>query len=94
VAFDRTGKVVAYQGRPGGVLLWNPTVLRKTSLTRPKLTDEAVAAIDDQKAFSNKGEVNAYLAALDAEVAATTTTTTTTIVTLPPTAKPTTTAHR
>jgi protein phosphatase len=95
VAFDRTGKVVAYQGRPGGVLLWNPTVLRKTSLTRQKLTDEAVTAINDQKAFSNKGEVNAYLAALDAEVSATTTTTTTTIVTLPPTTvKPTAAAQR
>ena len=42
VAFDH-GNVVVYQGRPGGVLFWDPTVVERTSLTRGRLTRTTAA---------------------------------------------------
>lgn len=77
VTFDAAGHVVVYQGRPGGLLLWDPTVVRRTNLTKGDITESTRLAIDDRKEFANRGEALAFVAS-----ATTTTTTSTTSTTI------------
>ena len=37
-AFDRQGTVTIYQGRPGGLLVWDPTIVRHSTVTRDDLS--------------------------------------------------------
>jgi protein phosphatase len=78
VAFER-GTVVLYQGRPGGLLLWDPTVVRRTTLHRNDLPEQVQVAIEGEKSFSNRGDAVAYVIRFEnqARTAATSTTTTT-----------------
>ena len=82
VAFDR-GAVVVYQGRPGGLFGWDPTVVTRTTLQRAELTDFYREGIDAQKQFSSRDEALAYVGRARKKVASTTTTTSTTVSTAP-----------
>jgi len=82
VAFDR-GKVVVYQGRPGGVLLWDPTVVERTTLRRGRLTDDFRQSVSEHKGFDSKDAALAFVGRARANQ---TTTTTTIPVTIPTTA--------
>jgi PPM family protein phosphatase len=71
-------RVVIYKGVPGGVLGWNPTVERRTSLTAGVLTQ-----IDRQRVAAGSGrgsleDARQFVSNLQAHVNATSTTTTTT----------------
>jgi PPM family protein phosphatase len=86
VAFDRQGQVTVYQGRPGGLLVWDPTIVRHTEVTRSELTEAARLDVEDRKQFDDKGAAIAFVGRVEARAAAatsTTSTTTTTVTTLP-----------
>jgi protein phosphatase len=85
VAFDKSGQVTVYQGRPGGLLLWDPTVIRRSKLTKKDLPEDALVDVEDQKEFANRGDAVAFAGRIEARATAaisttTTTTTTTTVV--------------
>jgi hypothetical protein len=95
VGFDRD-RVTVYRGVPGGLLIWDPTVERHTTLTASDLTRVERDDVRGNKTFSSKSDANAYVAQLRnrSEGASTTTTssvpTTTTLpgattTTIPPT---------
>ena len=44
-----------YQGRPGGVLVWDPTIVRHTTVTRDELTDDAPSRRRGQEAVRRQG---------------------------------------
>ncbi len=81
VAFDRTGHVTVYQGRPGGLLLWDPTVIRHSKLTKKDLPEDVLVDVEDQKEFSNRGDAIAFAGRVEARATAATSTTTTTTTT-------------
>ena len=83
VAFDGSGHVVVYQGHPGGLLLWDPTVIRRSSLTKDDITETSRLAIDDRKEFANRGEALAFVVAATTTTTSTTITSTTTTTTVP-----------
>ena len=85
VAFDGD-RVVVYQGRPGGLLLWDPTVVRRTDLTRDDLSESAQLAVENEKEFSTRGDAIDFVVRNEARARAATTTTTTTVPLAPPTA--------
>jgi PPM family protein phosphatase len=76
VAFDGNA-VTVYQGVPGGLLVWDPTVDRRTTLSRGDLRAADAAAVADEKTFSSLDDANAFVARLRAHAAAAATTTTT-----------------
>jgi protein phosphatase len=76
VAFNRAGQITVYQGRPGGLLLWDPTVIRHSKVTRDDLREDARADVEDKKQFSNRGDAIAFAARVEARSTATTSTTT------------------
>lgn len=81
VGFDRSGHVTVYQGRPGGLLLWDPTVIRLSKLTKKDLPEDALVDVQDQKQFSNRGDAIAFAGRIEARATAATSTTTTTTTT-------------
>jgi serine/threonine protein phosphatase PrpC len=84
VAFDHSGRVTIYQGRPGGLLLWDPTVVQHTKVTKAELTEDALVAVHERKEFDNKDGALAFVGRVeDRANAATTTTTSTTTTTTP-----------
>ena len=86
VAF-KGDRVVVFQGVPGGILGWKPTVKTTTDLRRAELTPDAIDQID----HSGKGSLERaqqFVGNLERAVASTTTTTTSTTT---PTTAPTTT---
>ncbi len=84
VAFDQSGQVTVYQGRPGGLLLWDPTVIRHSKLTKTDLPEDALVDVQDQKQFSNRGDAIAFAGRIEARATAATSTTTTTTTTIVP----------
>ncbi|MGZ4690018.1 MAG: Stp1/IreP family PP2C-type Ser/Thr phosphatase [Acidimicrobiia bacterium] len=54
VAFDGKGRVTVYQGRPGGLLLWDPTVVSHTTITKAELPDATLESVQAKKEFSDK----------------------------------------
>jgi protein phosphatase len=80
VAFDR-GKVVVFQGRPGGVLFWDPSVVERTSLARDRLTQNDRQIVSERKEFDSRNEALAFVGRARRHAAATTTTTTTSTTT-------------
>ncbi len=82
VAFER-GVVVVYQGRPGGLFGWDPTVVRRTTLQRADLPEFFQQGIDDRKEFATEAEALAYVGRARRKVASTTSTTSTTVSTVP-----------
>jgi PPM family protein phosphatase len=81
----RGDTVAVYQGRPGGVLWFKPTLESRSELRRADLTPDYQARIARNPTFSSLAKANHYLETLattdEALAAATTTTVTTTTVT-------------
>jgi serine/threonine protein phosphatase PrpC len=85
-------EVVLYQGVPGGVLGWDPTVAERSDLTVADLTQIDAAALEDGAGRGSRDKAEAYLALLEERVearqaATSTTTSTTTTSTVPPTTR-------
>jgi len=82
VAFDH-GKVVVYQGRPGGVLFWDPTVVKTTKLTKTDLRQDARQSVSERKEFDTKTEAIAFVHRGKQPTPTTSTTVATTTTTVP-----------
>ena len=83
------GKVTLYQGVPGGLLGWDPTVEARSHIDAADLTRAERTDLDGGKRFSSRGSAEDYIADLGRDVdrreKPTTTTTTRTTTTTPPT---------
>lgn len=78
------GNVAIFRGRPGGVLIWNPTLAKRTGVLANDLPASQRRAVrDGHGQFSSIRDAQAYVRRLS-----TSTTTTTTTVTTPTTAAP------
>lgn len=64
VGFDEA-QVVIYQGRPGGVLWFDPTIEQPTEFLRNDLTDALELEIDAQPEFGTLAEAQDYVADLE-----------------------------
>jgi hypothetical protein len=84
VAFDHQGRVTIYQGRPGGLLLWDPTVVQHTKIHKDALTEDARIGVQNRKEFENKDAAIAYVGRIESHATAATSTTTTTTTTTAP----------
>ena len=84
VDFNRAGEVTVYQGRPGGLLVWDPTVIQTSNVTRAELSEDAVLDVEDRKEFSDKGAALAFVGRVQERATPTTSTTTTTTTTRVP----------
>jgi PPM family protein phosphatase len=84
VDFDRSGQVTVYQGRPGGLLIWDPTIIRHTTLTKSDLPESAQLDVEDRKEFDDKGAAIAFVGRVEARATAATSSTTTTTTTTTP----------
>ena len=75
------GRVAVFQGVKGGLLAWDPTVERRTTIASddPGLTDAQRQDVKDGKKFSSRGGADAYVARLRQGIQESTTTTTTTV---------------
>jgi PPM family protein phosphatase len=71
------GKVTIFQGRPGGVLGWDPTVERRTTLDVDQLTEAERRDVEDNKSFGSRDGADDYVRRLRRDVGARTTPTTT-----------------
>lgn len=79
--------VVVYQGKPGGVLVFDPKVVDPdTGITRAELTEAEQSTVEAQREFSDRAAASAFLLGLqqDIEDRATTTTAPTTTTTTQP----------
>ena len=75
VAFDRDGQVTVYQGRPGGLLLWDPTVdPAQRRSPQADLPEDALLDVEDQKEFADKGAAIAFVGRVEARATAATST--------------------
>jgi protein phosphatase len=84
VAVDRD-RITIFKGRPGGVLGWDPTVERRTQLTRADLTNAQRSDLEDEKEFSSLDDAERYVARLREDFEERTTPSTTTTVPPPTT---------
>jgi hypothetical protein len=81
--------VTVFKGTPGGLLWWDPTVERTTTLTRDDLRAADAEAVADEKTFSSADDADAFVARIraraeeKASTPSTTTTVPTTTTTLP-----------
>jgi protein phosphatase len=71
------GHVTIYQGVPGGLAGWSPTIERQTTVAVHDLTPADQAAVRDEKTFSSLADAQAFVTRVDDRASATTTTTTT-----------------
>ena len=81
VTFDDAGQVVIYQGKPGGVLFFDPKLAETTTVQRDDLPAKYQQDVAAEKEFGSKADARRYAANLrtiisdrDAEQATTTTT--------------------
>jgi protein phosphatase len=81
------GTVTVFKGTPGGLLWWDPTVERATTLARDDLRAADVDAVASEKTFSSSEDADAFVARMRAraeeKASALTTTTTPPTTTLP-----------
>jgi PPM family protein phosphatase len=78
------GNVAIFRGRPGGVLIWNPTLAQRTSVLAADLPSRQRQAVrSGHGQFSSINDARAYVRRLSAS-----TTTSTTTVTTPATTTP------
>jgi protein phosphatase len=84
------GRVTVYQGVPGGLLWWDPTVERRTDLSLSELRAVDAADVRAERTFASREDANAFVRRIRSRVPPTTTTTvpTTTTTTLPATTAP------
>jgi hypothetical protein len=75
------GRVTVFQGVKGGLLAWDPTVERRTTIASddPGLTDAQRQDLQDGKKFSSRGGADDYVARLRKGIQERTPTPTTTI---------------
>lgn len=78
VGGDR-GRVVLYQGVPGGFLIWDATVEERTDIRVGDLTEERQADLADGHRFSGERGAELFVERLERSTTTTTTSTTTTI---------------
>ncbi len=69
VGFDQD-QIVIYQGRPGGVLWFDPTVEEPTPFLRVDLTDALALEVDANPEFGSFDAARDYLAALESRALA------------------------
>lgn len=69
VAF-RDDRVVLYQGVPGGLLGWDPTLEETTDLEASELTPRQRVAFEDERQFSSRADAEAFLDDVAEDVAA------------------------
>lgn len=84
VTFDGKGTVAVYQGRPGGLLMWDPTLVATTKITHADLPEAINQSVESRREFSDKDSALDFVDTVRrraAEFASTTTTTTTTLPT-------------
>jgi protein phosphatase len=89
VAFDGN-RVTVYRGVSGGLLVWDPTVERRTDLTRADLLPADVSEVADEKSFSSADDADAFVQRIrtradEAAASSSTSTTTPTTSTAAPT---------
>jgi len=83
------GRVTVYQGVPGGLLVWDPTIDRRTNLSLSDLRPVDAADVRAERTFSSRDDADAYVRRIRSRApnppGTTTTTTipTTTTTTLP-----------
>ncbi|MEP6625171.1 MAG: hypothetical protein ABJC79_12050, partial [Acidimicrobiia bacterium] len=82
----KAGFVTVYRGRPGGVLFWDPEVVRTTKLRKTGLKSIPAGDIAKKKEFSDLASANQYVHRSRKPTPSTTTTPTTTPTTLVPAA--------
>lgn len=70
VKFDSAGHVVIYQGRPGGMLWYEPTVAEATDLDRTTVPARFVAELEQGKDEPSLAEAQAFVANIRREQAA------------------------
>ena len=90
VGTDR-GRVTVFQGVKGGLLIWDPTIERRTDLEPDELTQAQREDVVDGKKFSSRSGADAYVRRLRQGVEERTTTTTVPAppeTTVPPPAAP------
>jgi hypothetical protein len=81
------GRVTLFQGVPGGLLGWDPTLEERTPIEEGDLTEAEVNDLEGGKRFSSRDKAEAFVDRLDQKIedrAAATTTTTTPTTTMPP----------
>lgn len=61
VAFENQ-RVVIFQGRPGGLLFWDPEVIERTGLAKSRMTDFFKHGVQARKEFSSKAAAFAFVA--------------------------------
>ena len=71
------GRVTLFQGVKGGLLVWNPTIERRTTINPADLTGAQRQDVKDGKKFSSRGGADAYVARLRQGIADRTPATTT-----------------
>ena len=68
IGFDRD-TVTLYKGQPGGVLWFQPTVVKHYDLRRGDVPEGKLNVIDDGKPRSSEADADAYVEALKDEAA-------------------------
>ncbi|MGZ8733630.1 MAG: Stp1/IreP family PP2C-type Ser/Thr phosphatase [Acidimicrobiia bacterium] len=76
--------VTIYRGVPGGLLGWDPTIERRTSVRESDLTANQVQDLRDGHPFSTQAGAERFIARLELQTSTTSTSTSTTTTTLPP----------
>jgi PPM family protein phosphatase len=69
-------RVTVFKGRPSGVLGWDPTVDRRTTIETSQLSQNELDDVDAHKTFSSRGGADDYVRRLRNAVTQRTTTTT------------------
>jgi protein phosphatase len=59
--FDDDGAVVVFQGRPGGVLWFQPTVEERRDVTRDELQQEAIDRVESNPRYSSAAAVERFI---------------------------------
>ncbi|WP_420451862.1 protein phosphatase 2C domain-containing protein [Ilumatobacter sp.] len=65
VDFDDDDQVVVYQGRPGGLLWFDPTAQTAGGLDRDELSGDAAEAVEDRPTFDSVADATLFVRELD-----------------------------
>ena len=78
IAFDTKGRVTIYQGRPGGILFWDPKLEKTTTARRKNLTPIGLRAVQSRRDdFNQLADAKNFVKRETLAINLTTTTTTT-----------------
>jgi hypothetical protein len=87
VGIDRS-RVTVFQGVQGGLLIWDPTIERRTDLNPDDLTTAQREDVTGGRKFSSRSDADAYVSRLRQGIEQRTTPPSTTVPTLPATSAP------